>query len=369
MSKSHSSLCVKDDKLSETKCDERANKTDQVISLENCDVLKNYKIILDNHSKRCETEEVSPVSPEEEENVIITRETRECSNDDNNNKNAAYTSSSHNVTTPPPPSSKQVEKTSTKSNKISSDTLENPNYYNKYFKKDGGSRIRGKDDKRTGKGRVDDKARFDERQRFYESTRRYNSRADFNEGGRERRDDRRFFKEYRDYQNKDSSQYYFERKDERRYDSYSGYSSNQYFTNPKQQPETNMSKMNYNDVNANGSGGGGSVGASTVFQTCSQTKPTPPQFSSQICDPSSVTANPDLNGIQYQYGYYNNYVYPNSGYRFYGNVPFINMSLIQQQPMPPGTGDSVGNSDAPPLPLEPPPDLPPPPETPPPPPK
>lgn len=324
----------KDENRPDTSCGE-VKKEDQKVSLENCDVLKNYKTILDSHSKRCDSEilnhSVSPVSPEESTTETVSN------NDDNNNKNTYSTNES----------TVNSEKPSLKASKSTSDT-ENPNYYNKYFKKDGGSRIRSRDDKRSGKGRIDEKNRFDDKQRYYDS-RRY--RADYNE--RDRREDRRFYKDYRDF-NKESSQYYFERKDERRFE-YPGYSSNQYFNSAK--PEANLGNLNY-DMSG--------TGATTVYQSCPQTKPAP-QFP-QICDPTMST-NPDMN-VQYQYGYFNNYLYANGGYRFYGNVPYVNMSLIQQQqPIPPGTGDALVQMDHPPLPLEPPPDLPPPPETPPPPPK
>ncbi|KAK6620223.1 hypothetical protein RUM44_006624 [Polyplax serrata] len=314
-------------------------KKGQTISLENCDVLKNYKTILDSHSKRCQADgvnrrSVSPVSPEE----MATDAICNINNDDNNNKNTS---------SPTEPVVGKV-KTPVKTNKSTTET-ENPNYYNKYFKKDGGTRIRTREDKRTGKGRPDEGGRFDDKQRYYD-VRRY--RGDYNE--RERREDRRFYKDYRDY-SKDS-QYYFERKDERRYE-YQGFTSNQFFNASK--PEGGMSNLNYEM---------GSTGAPTVYQACPTQTKVPPQFP-QVCDPS-MPANPDMN-VQYQYGYFNNYLYPNGIYRFYGNVPYMNMSLIQQQqPMPPGTGDSfVSTVQPPPLPLEPPPDLPPPPETPPPPPK
>lgn len=323
VNKSHCSD-KKDKNLTKIKCDDL---TDPSISLENCDVIKNYKTILDSVSRRCESEVIkqsgSPVSSEKS----VSRSTVSA-NDDNNNKNNDST-----VT---------VEKTTSKSITSATET-ENPNYYNKYFKKDGGSRIRTREDKRSIKGRGDEKSRFDDRQRYYDN-RRY--RVDYND--RDRREDRRYYRDFRDYNKDSSSQFYYERKDDRMFE----YPSSQYFNAAK--AENNVpGAMSYGDMSANGT--------PSVYQNCPQTK-VPPQYT-QICD-SSVSTNPDLN-VQYQYGYFNNYMYPNGGYRFYGNVPFVNMSLIQQQPIPPGTGDSVVQLE-PPLPLEPPPDLPPPPETPPP---
>lgn len=289
---------------------------EKTISLEDCDVLKNYKTILDNHSRRTETDllkhSVSPVSPEE--NII-----------DND-----------------PADDFPDSKSQTKSTK--SYETENPNYYNKYFKRDGNSRSRPRDDKRNNRTRIEEKIRYEDKQRCYDSQR---YKIDYSE--RDRRDDRRYYRDYRDYTRE--SQSYYERKDDRRYD-YNEYVTGQYFGVEK--PESEPLHRGY-DINANDS---------TAISTYSQN----PKNSQFVCD-SNLNQVSDVN-LQYQYGYFSNYVYPSNGYRFFNNVPFVNaISLMQQQPVPPGTGDpSVPPPPGPPpLPLEPPPDLPPPPETPPPP--
>lgn len=273
--------------LLESKLDGSSSRTEDSVNPGDCDVLKNYKSILDSHSRRCEQKVVGP--------------------DENPEAGSAAGNDKPGVKDSEP---------------------ENPNYYNKYFKKDGNARTRLRDEKKPGKA---ERTRFEDRSRFYEQ--RY--RNDYERS--------RHYRDFREYPA--DSQYYFEGGgDDRRFE-YQKYVPNHFFNMGK--PESEAVALNY-DINANESG--------SVF----------PQSKTQqfVCD-SSINSSLDIN-LQYPFGYYNNYMYPNGGYRFYGNVPYVNLSLIQQQPTPPGTGEASVHLDPPPLPLEPPPDLPPPPETPPP---